>query len=69
MAKPPLNVDQRLWALGEIERLEKENAALKEQLGNRPGGGDPGATPPGWTPPPAVPQTSQAPYKPGEGDV
>lgn len=69
MAKPPLNTDLRMWALEEIERLEKENAALKEELANRPGGGDPGATPPGWKPPPAIPQASQAPYKPGEGDV
>jgi hypothetical protein len=29
----------------EIDRLEKENAALKEELENRPGGGPPPAIP------------------------
>ena len=55
----PLNTDIREIALKEIKRLQDENAALKEELANRPGGGHPSHPdrphgPP--TMPPALPQ-------------
>lgn len=58
MGKPPLNVDLRMWALEEIARLEAENAALKEELASRPGGGHPDNKPPLEPPemPPAIPE-------------
>jgi regulator of replication initiation timing len=57
----PLNVDQRLWALEELARLNEENVqlqaeneALKRLLEN--------VKPPHGPP-------DEASYKPGEGDV
>lgn len=67
--KPPLNTDIRVWALEEIARLEAENAALKEELANRPGPPDRppgGGPPPDWERPPAIPQKQDDPESCGD---
>jgi uncharacterized small protein (DUF1192 family) len=61
----PLNVDQRMWALQELERLDAENAALQAEivrlkaeiealkaLLDKPGAGPPEG-PPGGPPAPS----------------
>lgn len=60
----PLNVDQRMWALAECARLEKENADLLEQIEKLKQQLAGIIKPPG-----SGTEPEPTPYKPGEGDV